>query len=58
MSHTGLAGPAIDVLDKRHQSGPSMSVTESVKKPWIVGVLIALAVVVVALWLLTFNDFL
>jgi hypothetical protein len=34
-----------------------MLVTESVKKPWIFGVLIALAVGVVALWLLTFKDF-
>ena len=34
-----------------------MSVAESVEKPWIIGVLIALAVVVAALWLLTFKNF-
>ena len=30
---------------------------ESVKKPWVIGALIALAVAVAALWLLTFTDF-
>jgi hypothetical protein len=32
-------------------------VSESAKKPWTIGVLIALAVVVAALWLLMFKSF-
>jgi hypothetical protein len=30
---------------------------ESVRKPWVIGLLIALAAVIAALWLLTFKDF-
>jgi hypothetical protein len=47
----------MDMLDTKHHPGPSILVTESVKKPWIISVLIALAVAVVALWLFTFKDF-
>jgi hypothetical protein len=54
---TPSLAPTIDVLDTERHPGPITSVTESAKKPGIIGVLIALAVVVAALWLLTFENF-
>jgi hypothetical protein len=49
--------PTADALDTERHQGPFRSVTNSAKKPWIIGILIVLAVVVAALWLLTFKDF-